>query len=98
MGFAYLAFSQKMNGLMNVNIGSGKWIGGIGGIDSFLNAILNAIYLNAVSAMLQTLCLHCSYRCIGANDKIFDHFIFLSSLPTTPFISISFIALVSAPV
>lgn len=25
-----------------------------------------------------------SYKCIGANDRIFDHFIFLNSTPTTP--------------
>jgi hypothetical protein len=25
-----------------------------------------------------------SYKCIGASDNIFDHFIFLSSVPTTP--------------
>ena len=24
------------------------------------------------------------YRCIGASDRIFDHFIFLNSVPTTP--------------
>ncbi len=29
------------------------------------------------------------YKCIGANDKIFDHFILLSSDPTTPKHSIS---------
>jgi hypothetical protein len=29
------------------------------------------------------------YKCIGANDKIFDHFILLSSEPTTPEHSIS---------
>jgi hypothetical protein len=27
---------------------------------------------------------HYSYKCMGASDNIFDHFIFLSSVPTIP--------------
>jgi hypothetical protein len=41
---------------------------------------------NASLAMLQSIFFYTkSYRCIGANDRIFDHFIFLSSDPTIPF-------------
>ena len=41
---------------------------------------------NAVSPMLFTpvILIHHSYKCMGASDNIFDHFIFLSSVPTIP--------------
>lgn len=41
---------------------------------------------NALSPMLYgaVIFIQCSYKCIGASDNIFDHFIFLSSVPTTP--------------
>ena len=41
---------------------------------------------NAVSPMLFTpvISTYYSYKCMGASDNIFDHFIFLSSVPTIP--------------
>jgi hypothetical protein len=49
---------------------------------NFMTTLLNAAmsmllwYIYAAQELL--------YRCIGASDKIFDHFILLSSEPTTP--------------
>jgi hypothetical protein len=78
MAFREPGFRQKEFGVGSISEGDTAWRK-----DSYVQMTGMS---NALSPMLYgaVIFIQCSYKCIGASDNIFDHFIFLSSVPTTP--------------
>lgn len=84
--FYGLAFGKDMHQVVQIRrLG---WVslieGGSTEVELSLNSRSRTLNAFLLCAILHSVTRFYIYRCIGANDNIFDHFIFFNSNPTTP--------------